>query len=372
MRLTGAGAPGTIDADRRRVGFADDGDGHDPARLRRRRGRRRHGRRRRPADAQLGVASGWRASSSATSASVDRRSPRPTAARRDARRRAGAPARRPVFTAPAEGRRHRLARTTSSRASPSAPGWCCSASSLGAALRRAGDDRRLTVDSTARDHGRRRTPARDLARASCSTCTSPGSPSATRSSTRSSRSTRSAPAPARADGRRGARARRAESGRCTGCRSRSRTPTRSPAGGRRTARRCSPTTSPTPTSCSSSGSARAGVVPIGKTNVPEFAAGSHTFNTVFGTTLNPVDPTRSAGGSSAAAPRARWRPAWCRSPTAPTWAARCATRRRSAASSGCGRRSAGCRSGRSTTRGRPRRSAARWPATSATSRCCCR
>src|SRR6476620_7750504 len=35
---------------------------------------------------------------------------------------------------------------------------------------------------------------------------------------------------------------------------------------------------------------RAGVTVIGKTNVPEFAAGSHTFNTVFGTTLNPVDP----------------------------------------------------------------------------------
>jgi amidase len=46
---------------------------------------------------------------------------------------------------------------------------------------------------------------------------------------------------------------------------------------------------------------RAGAVPIGKTNVPEFAAGSHTFNTVFGTTRNPVDPTRSAGGSSGGA-----------------------------------------------------------------------
>jgi len=45
----------------------------------------------------------------------------------------------------------------------------------------------------------------------------------------------------------------------------------------------------------------AGAVTIGKTNVPEFAAGSHTFNRVFGTTLNPVDPTRSAGGSSGGA-----------------------------------------------------------------------
>ena len=46
---------------------------------------------------------------------------------------------------------------------------------------------------------------------------------------------------------------------------------------------------------------RAGAVTIGKTNVPEFAAGSHTFNKVFGTTFNPVDPTRSAGGSSGGA-----------------------------------------------------------------------
>jgi amidase len=45
----------------------------------------------------------------------------------------------------------------------------------------------------------------------------------------------------------------------------------------------------------------AGAVPIGKTNVPEFAAGSHTFNPIFGTTLNPYDPGRSAGGSSGGA-----------------------------------------------------------------------
>ncbi|GAB3989104.1 amidase [Nocardioides marmoraquaticus] len=45
----------------------------------------------------------------------------------------------------------------------------------------------------------------------------------------------------------------------------------------------------------------AGVVVLGRTNVPEFAAGSHTFNAVFGTTRNPVDPSRSAGGSSGGA-----------------------------------------------------------------------
>jgi amidase len=45
----------------------------------------------------------------------------------------------------------------------------------------------------------------------------------------------------------------------------------------------------------------AGVVTIGRTNTPEFAAGSHTFNEVHGTTRNPVDPTRSAGGSSGGA-----------------------------------------------------------------------
>jgi amidase len=45
----------------------------------------------------------------------------------------------------------------------------------------------------------------------------------------------------------------------------------------------------------------AGAIPIGKTNVPEFGMGSHTYNRVFGTTLNPYDPTKSAGGSSGGA-----------------------------------------------------------------------
>jgi amidase len=46
---------------------------------------------------------------------------------------------------------------------------------------------------------------------------------------------------------------------------------------------------------------RAGVIPIGKTNIPEFAMGSHTYNQVYGTTVNPYDITKSAGGSSGGA-----------------------------------------------------------------------
>ena len=45
----------------------------------------------------------------------------------------------------------------------------------------------------------------------------------------------------------------------------------------------------------------AGCVTVGKTNTPEFGAGSHTFNEVFGVTRNPYDPSRSAGGSSGGA-----------------------------------------------------------------------
>ncbi len=45
----------------------------------------------------------------------------------------------------------------------------------------------------------------------------------------------------------------------------------------------------------------AGAITLGKTNVPEWAAGSHTFNPVFGLTRNPYDRSRSAGGSSGGA-----------------------------------------------------------------------
>ena len=47
--------------------------------------------------------------------------------------------------------------------------------------------------------------------------------------------------------------------------------------------------------------ARAGAISLGKTNVPELGAGSHTVNPVFGATTNPYDARRSAGGSSGGA-----------------------------------------------------------------------
>ncbi|WP_087686575.1 amidase [Pandoraea sp. PE-S2R-1] len=45
----------------------------------------------------------------------------------------------------------------------------------------------------------------------------------------------------------------------------------------------------------------AGAIFIGKTNVSEFGLGSHSYNPVFGTTLNAYDTSRIAGGSSGGA-----------------------------------------------------------------------
>ncbi len=45
----------------------------------------------------------------------------------------------------------------------------------------------------------------------------------------------------------------------------------------------------------------AGAITLGKTNTPEFGAGSNTFNPVFGATRNAFDLTRTVGGSSGGA-----------------------------------------------------------------------
>ena len=45
----------------------------------------------------------------------------------------------------------------------------------------------------------------------------------------------------------------------------------------------------------------AGAIAIGKTNTPEFGAGSQTYNEVFGETLNPYDLSTTCGGSSGGA-----------------------------------------------------------------------
>jgi amidase len=46
---------------------------------------------------------------------------------------------------------------------------------------------------------------------------------------------------------------------------------------------------------------KAGAITVGKTNTPEFGAGSQTFNKVFGATVNPYDTTKTCGGSSGGA-----------------------------------------------------------------------
>ena len=355
----GAGAPGTIDATVQRRLLAE-ADGATTSRLRGRRGRRRHGRRRRPADADLGLeADGGRVlrqrRQGAHRATLPRRPPLLAGARRPAARRRARSSPRPP-TPPAS-----PPRTTSSRASPSAPAWCCSASSPGP-LRAAavswrfpgstGDpcrgvlqrpsgsdaaDRRmtdLTVDSTARESwrpGSREISARELLDLHLARIAE-----------------RNPELNAIVSPRRGARPRRRARGR-RGAGTAERGPlhglpfafkdTHDVAGWRTTygsplfadhvpdhddliverirARRGG----------ADRQDQRAGV--RGRVATP--STGSSAPPSTRSTRRGP--PAARAGER-----RARSRPGWCRWPTAPTWAARCATRRRSAASSGCGRR----------------------------------
>ena len=145
------------------------------------------------------------------------------------------------------------------------------------------------------------------------------------------RSTPSSPWTPRARGRRPTPPtprwpRASPSARCTACRSRTRTPTPPAACGRRGARRCTPTPCPPRDELVVARLRAAGAIRVGKTNVPEFAAGSHTFNPVFGATHNPYRHGLSRRRVVAAARPPRSPPGWCRWPRAATWAARCATR----------------------------------------------
>ncbi len=124
MKLQGAGAPGHRRRDRGRALRAGRRRRH-PDRLRGRRHRRRHGRRRRPADARVGVEADGGGVLRQRRQVAERRAPGCSVPPRVARRRSA------VCRGPAR-RLHRARRrpaaspprTTSSRASSSAPAWC--------------------------------------------------------------------------------------------------------------------------------------------------------------------------------------------------------------------------------------------------------
>jgi amidase len=97
---------------------------------------------------------------------------------------------------------------------------------------------------------------------------------------------------------------------------------------------------------------KAGAITIGKTNTPEFGAGSQTFNEVFGVTANPYDLTKTCGGSSGGAAVALA----CGMTPLADGSDHAASLRNPAAFCGvvgCGRLREGCRQLPRRTRGRP-------------------
>ncbi len=319
------------------------------------------------------------------------------AARPSAGRRAAEASGAQVFTAPARPGR-RLAQETSSRASSSAPGWSLGVV-VGSSSGGGGDvtdpGHRGSLTSGAATPEKSGLPSVTGGRMSDLTVDSTAARQVPPYGSRDLGARAARPAPDRiaernpelnaivsldeerardgaADADEALATRRPGRARCTGCRSRSRTPTRWRAGGRRTARRSSPSTCPTHDELiverirargrrRRREDQRAGV----RGRLPHLQHGLR--HDAQPRRPDPLGRRFQRGRGVRAAPRA-----WCRSRTAPTWAARCATPRRSAAWSACAPASAGCPRGRSTTSGRRTRSAVRWRATSATSRCCSR
>ena len=152
---------------------------------------------------------------------------------------------------------------------------------------------------------------------------------------------------------RGAQARRRRSSRPSaaarrwacwpGCRSASRICRRPRGSGPPRARCCSRTTCRAEDEFGVANVRKAGGVILGKTNTPEFGAGANTTNRVYGADRQSVRSRPRPAPAPPAARRWRWRWARCRSPPAPTTAAACARRPRSAASPASGRRPAWCR-----------------------------
>ena len=116
---------------------------------------------------------------------------------------------------------------------------------------------------------------------------------------------------------------------------------------------------------------RAGAIVIGKTNTPEFGAGSQTFNPVFGPTRNPYDLARTPGGSSGGAAAAVASGMVPLADGSDLGGEHPQPRRRSATSSGCARRPVACPRCRRPTRGTRWACSARWRAAWRTPRCCC-
>ena len=91
------------------------------------------------------------------------------------------------------------------------------------------------------------------------------------------------------------------SARCTGCRSRSRTPSRPRASARPAARVELTDHVPTADAPAVARLKDAGAIVFGKTNLPRWSGDFQTYNDLFGTTNNPWDFGRTTGGSSGGA-----------------------------------------------------------------------